>query len=577
MLGITAALVASSVLPASADTPTPVDPADVASLTIAPGDETVSAGDWVYTWATAYDANGVSLGDVTTQATIVDSVSGEQDATHPWNLRPTTLGVHIITYTYGATTASISLTVIPGSLHSVVIGGIPTKPVVAGSTVTLTAEGYDAWMHDLGDYTSQMSFRLENAASNEAATGNSIRPTVAGVRTIDASSQSSDYGSATLTVVHAASAGSYRFAPLDNPNYVGVKHPFVVQSVDHYGNTVGTVKARLKSSHSTDKVSGSYVTFVSAGARTVTATIGTKHLTARETAARDYALSTFSFEDVQAGQTPKVTLSLWPAHTRLQPTGTVRLTYVVGGKTTHIDTRVTRSSTYTVHVPRLTVAGSWKISVRYLGSSTYLPMNLANTLGSIDPDVQYETVNPADPSEIVLSHSGPSYAGPTQFSTFLADKYGNHISQVDDAVITASGGATVDGDIVTFPKAGKYTVHATEGGYSTSKSVTVVSTSSTTEIVLPTPITAGVPSTVQVYVSSLEDPALIPVGRVVLHYGTKTLSGIVEYTPGDGASATFSLPSLHSGSYVLYATYSGDGGLHASNSRHITVKVVAAG
>jgi hypothetical protein len=576
MLGVAVALIAASVLPANADAPTPVDPADVASLTITPGDQTVVAGDWVYTTAVAYDQNGVSLGDVTTQSTIVDSVTGEQDPTRPWDVRPITLGLHTITYTFGSITASIALTVEPGGLQSVVLKGFPAEPVTAGSTITLKAEGYDAWMHDLGDYTSQVSFRLENAAANESVSGNSTHVTVAGARFVDAVLPNfSHIGSATFTVVHAAAvSGSYNWGALPDDSYVGVAYSYPVQSLDAYGNTVARVSAKLKSSHTADHISGSKVTFVNKSARTITATIGSTHLSVRRDAVQDSVVSEFLFVGVAAGHAPHVTVRMVAGDSGVQPTGTVRV-YYYNHKAAHVDVHVTSNRVYTVPMPKLTAAGSWESTAVFLGSNAYVKAELSGDFLSHDGSSVTEHVSPGAPTHIVLSHSGNAYAAPTEFSTFGADRYGNHSGPIDDAVLSASGGAKVHGDTVTFPKAGKFTIRSRAGGFSAAKSVTVIRSASFVEFAPVSPVVSGTAGTVQVYVSSVAEPAIIASGHVVLHYGTKTITGSVVVVDGIG-TVTFTLPVLPRGSYALYATYVGNGGLYSGRTGHTTLRVVAA-
>jgi hypothetical protein len=178
----------------------------------------------------------------------------------------------------GKTSPKTKISVVAGDADHIRFVSPPTS-VVAGASVVFADNEYDFFDNLIGAETPLTTFTLsnENSAGGESVTGNTIRFTEAGTRTVTAATGTHGAETAMTTVVVGPAAVSVLLPPIPTFTVVaGSKIAFSADARDAYGNLIGTLTTALKvhSSNSSDTFSKNRGTFTKAGTRTVTLTDG---------------------------------------------------------------------------------------------------------------------------------------------------------------------------------------------------------------------------------------------------------------------------------------------------------------
>jgi hypothetical protein len=544
------------------------------SFTLAPDNETVPAGSEVGFTVTGLDADLNSTGDITSSATLTSSQSGDVfTGTSHRELELTKAGVHVITATIGGQSVSRTITVTANLLDELTIPGLPAT-ITAGSTVDLDVKGADAWGNPLGDKTNESTFGLvdRDSQAGEIVVGNAITFIRAGVRTIGIADGIAS-AIVTVTVVPAA-ASTYRFTTARTSVYAGVAYSFGLSKSDRYGNAIAAASTKVKSSASSDHVSGTRVTFSKVGHHTVTATTGGHKFTEIVNVTHDGAYVVVGSPlEVTAGARATVDVLAVAGSSGVRPTGTVRVYY----GTKYVSVKLTASTTVSgdgsarVKLPALTAAGMYSIHARYLGSTTYAATDSVQWLNL---DVT------AGPFTKLAFHNRSKFTvlGQQSFPVDQTDSYGNILGPVTDPVVpTVSGsGFTISGATVTFTKLGTRTVTARYGGHSVSKQITVKNDTGLVSVAEPSSFSTTTATQVSVYASPTTSIGVQITGYVTLHWGTKLAKVKLVAAGGDIAIAIFTVPALKAGAYQVYATYSGAYGFNPTRSPSFKVRSAAS-
>jgi Flp pilus assembly pilin Flp len=145
----------------------------------------------------------------------------------------TVAGSHIVTATDGNVTEARTLTVTAGPLASIVISP-KTASIVAGSTQTYTAAGFDANGNSLGNVTGYLTGNL--TISGGTCSANVCGSTVAGSHTVTAIIAGLTTDTATLTVT-AGAITSFSLTAAMTTLGTGVADNLTITARDAYGNT----------------------------------------------------------------------------------------------------------------------------------------------------------------------------------------------------------------------------------------------------------------------------------------------------------------------------------------------------
>jgi hypothetical protein len=133
-----------------------------------------AGGTQAYT-ATALDANGNSLGDVTGSTTF--TIDGAACAGNICG--STVVASHTVTGSYSGLTDTAALNVLPSSADHVLISP-DGATIAAGGSRAYTAEAFDSNGNSVGDVTGAMTFSIDTGS----CTGNVCRSTAVGDRTV---------------------------------------------------------------------------------------------------------------------------------------------------------------------------------------------------------------------------------------------------------------------------------------------------------------------------------------------------------------------------------------------------------
>lgn len=340
---------------------------------------TVNAGVPVSITLTASVA-GPNAGDVVTfTASAADSVDNTFDATADVvftssnasdqvtgnSIRFTETGIRTITATLTSDptlTATAAVTVAPAATTAITVTPSATT-ANAGDAITLTTAGVDAHGNSF-DATPGAAFTSSEAS--DAITGNSIRFTKAGSRTITATLASDPTLTATTTVTVAAGAASSLTVTLsDSSPEAGTSITLTAAAADAFGNLVDVDAASVfTSSNGTDDVTGNSISLTQAGARTITATL-----------ASDPTVTTTATVIVQAAAATGTTVTAGAAAVRQGETITLTVTAVDAHGNTF---DVTADTVFTSDVATDVVTGN---SIRFPTASPHV-ITAATTLGN---------------------------------------------------------------------------------------------------------------------------------------------------------------------------------------------------
>ena len=206
-----------------------------ASLVVTPVTSSAAAGGTAAFSAEAFDDQDRSLGDVTADTTFVVSNGGT--CTGAECEVGTALGDVTATGTYGDLTDTAVVTVGPGPLARLQVTAVPAA-LTAGGTVRLTAIGFDAYDHALGDVTTQVTFDADRGGSCDA---DGCVLTSSGPRTVTGTA-----GAVTGTARVAVKPAAFDHIDLvaaRTSAVAGSPKVFVVRAYDAYGNARGDVTA----------------------------------------------------------------------------------------------------------------------------------------------------------------------------------------------------------------------------------------------------------------------------------------------------------------------------------------------
>ncbi|GAA2175577.1 hypothetical protein GCM10009846_26030 [Agrococcus versicolor] len=233
------------------------------TLTLTPTGASAIAGTTTAYGVTGVDAfgNPASTAGVTLSSTVAsDDVAG-------LGVTATTAGARTIAATLDDVSTSTTLTVEAAALAVIDLAG-PSEPVIAGSTATFAATGADAFGNPV-----PVSATLASSEATDVVDGLSIDMTVAGERTVAATV--GDLRDSLDVRVVAGALATLTITPSATEVPQGGSVAVEVAGEDRYGNAIAvSAEGALASSDPTDVIVGSSVTFVTAGPRTLSATVG---------------------------------------------------------------------------------------------------------------------------------------------------------------------------------------------------------------------------------------------------------------------------------------------------------------
>jgi autotransporter-associated beta strand protein len=255
----------------------------------------------------------------------------------------TALGVFPVTITatnpVGSATLSVTITVAPGPLASIVVSPIGGT-VTAGGSLMFSAEGFDSRGYSRGDLTSLATFRSSSAG--DTVTGSTIRFSQTGTSTITAT-VGAVRGTTSVSVTVGAPARLV-VAPSTTTVVAGDSVTFTVEGFDAEGNSLGAQRATLRTDDPSDVVTDDTIRFTTAGRHAITATVG--------------LLSVQTVSDVQVDPTDVATLTLRLSATTAHVRDTITATVTARDSFGNDLGDVTADATLTSDNPADTVRGA---------------------------------------------------------------------------------------------------------------------------------------------------------------------------------------------------------------------------
>ena len=240
----------------------------LASLVLSPANTNVTAGGSVTFTASGRDSQGSNLGAITgstyTTTDAADTVSGS-------TIRFSKSGGRTVTAANGSARGTTTMTVNAGALTSISIDP-PSATAIAGNSRTFTTTGRDGEGNSLGSVTSSTTFTTSDGRAT--VTGNSVRFVTAGSTKVTATSGT--YTAVANVAVSAAAVATIVVDSVTDP-VADTSRTFIAFGFDQFGNGLGDVSSTAVFSSSRaaiDVVTGSSVHFGLAGARTISAKIG---------------------------------------------------------------------------------------------------------------------------------------------------------------------------------------------------------------------------------------------------------------------------------------------------------------
>ncbi|MES2172238.1 MAG: hypothetical protein V4479_16180 [Actinomycetota bacterium] len=150
-------------------------PGPLATLELTPSATTANTGGALSLAVEGFDADGNTLGGLTSSATFSSSVAGDQLSasgiifTFDPSARATTSTVHTVTATIGAVSDSVDITVAP--LVTAVTVEVSATSAFIGDTVTVTVEGLDSHGDPVADLSSDV---VVTSDQNDIVSGNHV-------------------------------------------------------------------------------------------------------------------------------------------------------------------------------------------------------------------------------------------------------------------------------------------------------------------------------------------------------------------------------------------------------------------
>ena len=369
-------------------------------LALSPASASIGAGSsQVYT-ATGLDQYGNSLGNVTAATTFSIGPDGSCTAA---SCTATLPGPHTVTGTDGGKMGSASLVVSPAGLAVITIAP-STASIVAGSSQSYTASGFDNFGNSLGDVTSSTTFSI---APNGSCTNASCNANLVGSHTVTGTN-SGHTASATLTVT-AGLLDHLGLTPATASIIAGATQSYSATGFDPYGNSLGDLTSLAGFGISPNgSCAGADCTATVTGVHAVTATVAGKTGTASLTvnpAAFDHLVLSPGSASIAAGAgqsysatgfdqygnglgdiTSSTTFSIAPSGscTGSTCTATVATAYVVTGN--HAGKTATANLTVTAGAVAVLIIAPASASIGAGSSQVYTATGLdqyGNSLGNV--------------------------------------------------------------------------------------------------------------------------------------------------------------------------------------------------
>ncbi|MBC9937410.1 MULTISPECIES: hypothetical protein [unclassified Leucobacter] len=361
----------------------------------------------------------------------------------------------------------------------------------AGESITLSAECLGIDDVSLGDCTDDVTFGSDTAS--DVVTGNAVRATAAGTRTLTASGWG--LSASTSAVVTPAQASQLQLTPSATIVDQFGELDFVSILRDEFGNQVADVSATavLSSAPGGVDVNGNQLSFHSAGAFTITSAAGSLSATTQieVTAAALASLVLTVPSSAAAGDTISLSAEGFAAGGQSLGDVTDQVTFASSEASDVLDgdqATVTRAGSRTFTA---TLRGDAAIEAR---------------AGSIVRAGSLATLT------LQASANQVSQGSSVSLTATVEDAYGNTRDVSDEATFTSDHSRDViDGSTVTFLTASSHVVTAEYGGASASVTIAVI----------PTP-GAAAPVLSQTGTSSLA-PVMIAAALLVIGGGALSL------------------------------------------------------
>jgi hypothetical protein len=203
-------------------------------IVIAPSENTITADETQAYTARGFDAHDNSLGDVTSDTTF-SITAGGSCSEEPTNVcGSTTVGEYTVTGSDGGKTDTALLHVTIGALASIIVSP-DGDSIVAGSTRTFSAEGFDAYGNRT-NVTGDTTFTISGVGS---CTGSACGSTRTGPYTVTGNDDGL-VNTAALTVT-AAPLYDILISPNTATFVAGGSQAYTAEGLDFYGNSRGDV------------------------------------------------------------------------------------------------------------------------------------------------------------------------------------------------------------------------------------------------------------------------------------------------------------------------------------------------
>ena len=413
-------------------------------IILAPASASIVAGSSQSYTASAYDSFDNLIGAVTSSTTF--SIASNGSCTLAV-CTASAVGAHTVTGTYSGLTSTASLTVTPNSLSSITIAPTSTS-IVAGSSQTYTATGFDSFGNPLGDATASTTFTIspDGSCTNAVCTAtNAISHTVTGT-------DSSLTAFATLTV-NPSALNHIVINPTSSSILAGSTQSYTTTAFDQYNNSLGLVTAGT--------------TFASSAGASCTNAVCTSTLSSTYTITATYSAHTAT-ASLTVGAASMSSITLSPSSTSV--IAGASQTYVSTGYDTYGNSRgdVTASTVFS-----LAPDGSCSLAActpSVTGTHTVTGNDAGITATAT------LTVTPGPLSSITIAPSSSTVlAGVSQTYTATGfDSFGNAIG---DATSSTTFTILPDGSCAaascTATAVGAHTVTGTDSGHTTNSTLTV--------------------------------------------------------------------------------------------------------
>jgi hypothetical protein len=320
--------------------------------------------------------------------------------------------------------------------------------ITAGGSQAYTAEGFDAFGNDVGDFTGTTSFTV---SPNGSCTGATCTATVAGAHTVTGTNGLAT-GTASLTV-NPAALDHLVLSPATATFTAGGSQAYAAQGRDQYNNSHGQVTASTPFTIAPDgSCTGASCTASTAGAHTVTGTQDGKTVTANL--------------QVNAGTLDHITIS--PANTTITAGGSQAYTAQGFDQYHNSKGNVTEATVFSISpngsctgpTCTATVAGVHTVSGNDSGKMATASLQV--NAGALD----HISISPASATITAGGSQAYTAQGFDQYNNSLGD-----VTSVTNYSISPNGSCT--GPTCTATVAGAHTVTGNDSGKTATASLQV--------------------------------------------------------------------------------------------------------